>query len=82
MLLGSLTLAVNLVPIDTGGLAGSVNNNDTGNQCKSWESCTTGVIGPALILVYKEIQLGSGAKSYMRKSFLIYEEMRKYFTKY
>jgi hypothetical protein len=26
--------------------------------------------------------MGSGAKSYMRKSFLIYEEMRKYFTKY
>jgi hypothetical protein len=24
--------------------------------------------------------MGSGAKSYMRKGFLIYEEMRKYFT--
>ena len=31
-------------------------------------------------LIYKEIQMGSGAKSYMRKGFLIYEEMRKYFT--
>jgi hypothetical protein len=29
-------------------------------------------------LIYKEIQMGSGAKSYMRKGFLIYEEMRKY----
>ncbi len=25
-------------------------------------------------LIYKEIQMGSGAKSYMRKGFLIYEE--------
>jgi hypothetical protein len=31
------------------------------------------------ILTYKEIQMGSGAKSYMRKGFLIYEEMRKFF---
>ncbi len=27
--------------------------------------------------MYKEIQMGSGTKSYMRKGFLIYEEMRK-----
>jgi hypothetical protein len=27
------------------------------------------------ILIYKEIQMGSGAKSYIRKDFLIYEEM-------
>jgi hypothetical protein len=33
-----------------------------------------------IFLIYKEIQMGSGAKSYMRKGFLIYEEMRKYFT--
>jgi hypothetical protein len=26
--------------------------------------------------------MGSVAKSYMRKGFLIYEEMRKYLTKY
>jgi hypothetical protein len=30
-------------------------------------------------LIYKEIQMGSGTKSYMRKCFLIYEEMHKYF---
>jgi hypothetical protein len=30
-------------------------------------------------LIYKEIQKGSGAKSYMRKGFLIYDEMRKFF---
>jgi hypothetical protein len=35
-----------------------------------------------IFLIYKEIQMGSGAKSYMRKGFLIYEEMRKYFPIY
>jgi hypothetical protein len=30
-----------------------------------------------LFLQYKEIQKGSEAKSYMRKGFVIYEEMRK-----
>jgi hypothetical protein len=32
-----------------------------------------------IVLIYKEIQMGSGAKSYMRKGFLIYEEMHRYF---
>jgi hypothetical protein len=32
-----------------------------------------------IFLIYKEIQSGTDAKSYMRKGFLIYEEMRKYF---
>jgi hypothetical protein len=27
--------------------------------------------------IYKGIQMGSGAKSYMRKGFLIYQEIRK-----
>jgi hypothetical protein len=30
------------------------------------------------LFIYKEIQMGSVAKSYMRKGFLIYEEMHKY----
>jgi hypothetical protein len=30
-------------------------------------------------LIFKEIQSGAVAKSYMRKGFLIYEEMHKYF---
>ncbi len=34
-----------------------------------------------MFLNYKEIQSGEVAKSYMRKSFLIYEEMRKYFPR-
>jgi hypothetical protein len=33
-------------------------------------------------LIYKEMQMGSGATSYMRKGLLIYEEIRKYFTIY
>jgi hypothetical protein len=31
-----------------------------------------------LVLIYEEIQNGSGAKSYVRKAFQIYEEKRKY----
>ncbi len=33
-----------------------------------------------IFLIYKEIQMGSVAKSYMRNGFLIFEEMRKYLT--
>jgi hypothetical protein len=35
-----------------------------------------------IFLIYKEIQNGAVAKSYIRKAFLIYEEMRKYLTIY
>jgi hypothetical protein len=35
-----------------------------------------------IFLMYKEIQSGTVAKSYMRKVFLIYGEMRKYFPIY
>ena len=35
-----------------------------------------------IFLIYKEIQDGAIAKSYMRKGLLIYEEMRKYFSIY
>ncbi len=35
-----------------------------------------------IFLIYKEIQSGEVAKSYMRKGLLIYEEMRKYFPIY
>jgi hypothetical protein len=31
-----------------------------------------------IFLIYKKIQMGSGAKSYIRKGFLIYEEKRKF----
>jgi hypothetical protein len=36
--------------------------------------------GNEIFLIYKEIQMGLVAKSYMRKGFLIYEEMCKYLT--
>jgi hypothetical protein len=35
-----------------------------------------------IFLKYREIQSGAVAKSYMRKGFLIYQEMRKYFPIY
>ncbi len=35
-----------------------------------------------IFLIYMEIQNGAVAKSYMRKGFLIYEEMRQYFPIY
>ncbi len=35
-----------------------------------------------LFLIDKEIQIGAVAKSYMRKGFLIYEEMSNYFPFY
>ncbi len=33
-------------------------------------------------IIFKEIQMGSVAKTYMRKGFLIYEEMRQYLVIY
>ncbi len=35
-----------------------------------------------IFLIYEDIQKGSGAKSYMRKGFLIYEEVHKYLVTY
>jgi|688.fasta_scaffold1902805_1 hypothetical protein len=35
-----------------------------------------------IFLIYEEIQMGSVAKSYIRKGFQINEEMRKYLTIY
>jgi hypothetical protein len=35
-----------------------------------------------IFLIYKEIQSGAVAKLYMKKGFLIYGEMRKYFPIY
>jgi hypothetical protein len=32
-----------------------------------------------IFLIYKEIQSGAVTKAYMRKGFLIYEEIHKYF---
>ena len=45
----------------------------------SWRGCTDKKENK-IFLIYKEIQIGSGAKSFMRKGF--YEEMRKFFPIY
>ncbi len=47
----------------------------------SFESCTEKKENQ-IFLIYKEIQSGAVAKLYMRKSFLIYEEMRNDFPIY
>jgi hypothetical protein len=44
-------------------------------------SCTD-KIENKMFLIYKDIQSEAVAKSYMRKGFLKYEEMRKYFPIY
>ncbi len=52
----------------------------TGTQCAVLVLiCYTDKKEKKIFLTYKEIQSGAVAKSYMRKNFLIYEEMRKYF---
>ncbi len=38
--------------------------------------------GNQIFIIFKEIPNGAVAKSYMRKGFLIYEEMRNYLTIY
>jgi hypothetical protein len=40
------------------------------------------LIKKIFFLIYKEIQMGAVAKSYMRKGFLIYEVMGKYLVIY
>jgi hypothetical protein len=45
-------------------------------------SLFTGKKANKIFLIYKEIQSGAVAKSYMRKDFLIYEQMRKHFPLY
>jgi len=49
-------------------------------SCKAqhYVCCYTDKKEIKIFLIYKDIQMGS-SKSYMRKGFLIYEEMHKYF---
>jgi hypothetical protein len=46
------------------------------------QSICTDKIENKIFLIYKEILMRAVAKSYMRKGFLIYEEMSKYFPIY
>ena len=53
--------------------------------CRKWRFCFiyyTDKKESQIFLIYKEIQSGAVVKSYMRKGFLKYEEMRKYFPIY
>jgi hypothetical protein len=50
-----------------------------GSHPKVMQSLHTDKKENKIFLIYREIQSGAVAKSYMRKGFLIYEEMRKYF---
>jgi hypothetical protein len=43
-----------------------------------YKVCYTDKKENKIFLIYKEIQMGAVAKSYMRKGFLIYEEMCTY----
>jgi hypothetical protein len=45
-------------------------------------TCHTDKKEKKIFLIYMEIQSGAVAKSYMRKDFLLYEEMRKYLVIY
>ncbi len=51
-------------------------------QCTAFEVLYTDKKENQIFVIYKEIQSGAVAKSYMRKGFLIYEEVRKYFLIY
>jgi hypothetical protein len=55
-------------------------NISTGRQ--SLTSAYTDKKENQIFLIYKEIKTGAVSKSYMRKGFLIYEEMLKYFPIY
>jgi hypothetical protein len=47
-------------------------------QLKTGEGLCTDKKENQIFLIYKEIQNGAVAESYMRKDILIYEEIRKY----
>jgi hypothetical protein len=50
--------------------------------CSAAKSLHTDKKDIKIFLIFKEIKMGSAAKSYMRKGFLKYEEMRKFFSIY
>jgi hypothetical protein len=66
-----------------GGVELKQREGERGNSSNSWVKNTTLIKNESQIfLISKEIQSGAVAKSYVRKGFLIYEEMRKYFPIY
>ncbi len=68
-------------------------HNTVSNKCRKYEFFRPPPPRPSveaytdkkeykIFLIFKEIQNGAVAKSFMTKGFLIYEEMRKYLTIY
>jgi hypothetical protein len=51
-----------------------------GRQSAIADRCTGKKEYQIFLILYKDIQNGAVAKSFMRKGFLIYEEMLKYLT--
>jgi hypothetical protein len=58
------------------------NGSEARDFCTESESYHTDKKDNQIFLMYNQIQNGAVAKSYMRKGFLIYEEMRKYLSIY
>jgi hypothetical protein len=54
------------------------NGSEARDFCTEAESYLTDKKENQIFLIYKEIQNGAIAKSFMMKGFLIYKEMRKY----
>jgi hypothetical protein len=50
--------------------------------CSAAKSLHTDKKETKIFFIFKEIQMGSAAKSYKRKGFLKYEQMRKFFPIY
>jgi hypothetical protein len=59
-------------------------HSDLSGAPRGMNSCTyssnSDIKENQIFLIYKEIQNGAVGKSYMRKGFLLYEEMRKKFS--
>jgi hypothetical protein len=66
-----------LLPVHHGAWASESAKNTQVAKRKLFRRCLyTDEKENKIFLKYKDIQMGSGAKSYMRKDFLIYGEMR------
>jgi hypothetical protein len=57
-----------------------IDSQPCGPLCQPYLTYRTDKKEKKIFLIYKEVQIGSVAKSYMRRGILIYEEMRKYLT--
>jgi hypothetical protein len=63
-------------------LFGSFVRNLSAGLGNHFNPCCTDKKEKKIFLIYREIQSGAVAKSYIRNGFQIYEEMQKYFPIY